>query len=86
MENGHLENLAQDIVKQAMKSGVSGAEVTLQEEEEFSTTVRLGKVESLKESAAKGLGLRLLWGTRSASSYTSDFSSPSLSLAWWQEP
>lgn len=76
--NGYLENLARDVVGQAMKAGVTGAEVTLQEEEEFSTTVRLGKIESLKEASSKGLGLRLLWGTRSASSYTSDLSPASL--------
>ena len=74
MENGYLENLARDLVGQAMKAGVTGAEVTVQEEEEFSTTVRLGKIESLKEASSKGLGLRLLWGTRSASSYTSNLS------------
>ncbi len=78
MKNGSAENIAQDVVKRAVKAGVSGAEVMVQEEEEFSTTVRLGKIEILKEAASKGLGLRLLWGTRSASSYTSDFSPASL--------
>jgi PmbA protein len=52
--------------------------VVLREADEFSTILRLGKIESLKEAASKALGLRVLLGIRSASSFSSDFSDASL--------
>lgn len=62
------------MVERAVKAGATGAESTVREGNEFSTTVRLGEIEMLKEAASKGLGLRVLIGQRSASCYTSDFS------------
>ena len=78
MPQDQLEQLAQDLVARAMKAGASAADATVREGEEFSTTVRLGQIESLKEAASKVLGLRVFIGTRSASSYSSDFSIASL--------
>jgi PmbA protein len=78
MPNDQLEQLAQDLVARAMKAGASAADATVREGDEFSTTVRLGQIESLKEAASKVLGLRVFLGTRSASSYSSDFSPGSL--------
>lgn len=48
------------------------------EAEEFSTTVRLGKIDSLKEAASKVLALRVFQGNSSATCYSSDFSDASL--------
>ena len=39
---------------------------------EFSTVVRLGEVETLKESGSKGIGVRVFFGKRAASTYSSD--------------
>jgi PmbA protein len=51
--------------------------VTIREGDEFSTTVRLGEVETLKESGSRGIGLRVLTeaenGYRVASTSSSDF-------------
>jgi PmbA protein len=69
-----LQSLAADLVKRAMTGGASAAEVVIQEGDEFSTSVRLGEVETLKESGSKAVGLRVFHGQRSASTYTSDFS------------
>ena len=41
---------------------------------EFSTVVRLGEVETLKESGSKGIGVRVFFGQRAASTYSSDLS------------
>src|SRR5215472_16308227 len=78
MPQEQLEQIAQDLVKRAIKAGATAADATVREGDEFSTTVRLGKIENLKEAASKALGLRVFLGTRSATSYSSDFSADSL--------
>jgi len=67
-----LESLAADVVAQAVKAGASDAEAVVREGDEFSVTVRMGEVETLKESGSRGMGLRVLVGKRSASASTSD--------------
>jgi PmbA protein len=67
-----LESLAADVVAQAMKAGASDAEAVVREGDEFSVNVRMGQVETLKESGSRGLGLRVFLGRRSASASTSD--------------
>src|SRR5580698_6635303 len=66
----NLEALAADVVAQAVKAGASDAEA--REGDEFSVNVRMGEVETLKESGSRGLGLRVFLGKRSASASTSD--------------
>jgi PmbA protein len=70
-----LKDLTTDVVARAMKAGASAAEAVVREGNEFSTVVRLGQVETLKESGAKVMGVRVFMGKRAASTYTSDFSS-----------
>ena len=67
-----LESLTSDVVALAMKAGASDAEAVVREGDEFSVNVRMGEVETLKESGSRGLGLRVFLGTRSASTSTSD--------------
>ena len=67
-----LESLAADVVALAVKAGASDAEAVVREGDEFSVNVRMGQVETLKESGSRGLGLRVFLGTRSASTSTSD--------------
>jgi PmbA protein len=69
-----MTDLASDIVARALRAGSTDAECTIAEGEEFSANVRLGEVESVKEAGSKAIGLRVLIGLRSGSSYTSDFS------------
>jgi PmbA protein len=73
-----LRSLAQDIVQQAMKGGATAAECVVREGDEFSTLVRLGQVETLKESGSRSIGVRVFRGQRAASTYSSDFSRESL--------
>jgi PmbA protein len=72
-----LQQLATDIVEKALAAGASDAEVTIREGDEFSVSVRLGDVETLKESGSRGVGLRVLVeaenGYRVASTSSSDF-------------
>src|ERR1700739_1933849 len=73
-----LREIAQDIVARAMKGGASAAECVVREGDEFSTLVRLGQVETLKESGSKSIGVRVFFGQRAASTYSSDFSKAGL--------
>ena len=69
-----LREIAQDIVRRAMTGGASAAECVVREGDEFSTAVRLGQVETLKESGSKSIAVRVFFGQRAASTYSSDFS------------
>src|SRR5260370_16244995 len=69
-----LKTIAQDIVRRAMAGGATAAECVVREGDEFSTLGRLGQVESLKESGLKSVGVRVFFGQRAASTYSSDFS------------
>jgi PmbA protein len=69
-----LKQLAQDIVRRAMDGGATAAECVVREGDEFSTLVRLGQVETLKESGSKSIGVRVFNGKRAASTHSSDFS------------
>src|SRR5258708_37120001 len=69
-----LKELAQDIVRRAMTAGATAAECVIREGDEFSTLVRLGQVETLKESGSRAIGVRVFFGQRAANTYSSDFS------------
>src|SRR6476661_2238929 len=68
-----LKQLAQDIVHRATDAGASAAECVIREGDEFSTLVRLGQVETLKEAGSRSIGVRVFHGQRSASTHSSDF-------------
>jgi PmbA protein len=69
-----LVTLATDLVRRAMRGAATAAEAVVREGDEFSTTVRLGQVETLKESGSRAVGVRVFFGKRAASTYSSDFS------------
>ncbi len=75
-----LESLAADVVAQAVKAGASDAESVAREGDEFSVNVRMGEVETLKESGSRALGLRVFQGKRSASTSTSDLTPEGIRL------
>jgi PmbA protein len=67
-----LRELAVDVVARAIRAGATDAEVVVREGDEFSTQIRLGQVETLKESGSRGIGLRVFIGQRAASTSSSD--------------
>ncbi len=79
----NMQQLATDVVERALRAGATEAEAVIREGDEFSTVVRLGQVETLKESGARGIGLRVFLGAsgayRTANTSTSDFSEAGLS-------
>ena len=71
----HIDsNFVTEVVARALRAGATDAEVTYAEGDEFETEVRLGQVETLKESGSRAIGLRVLIGQRSASTSSSDLS------------
>ena len=73
-----LKTLASDVLTRALKAGASDAEAVVYEGDEFSALVRLGQVETLKESGSRAVGLRVFLGQHTASTSSSDFSPDSL--------
>lgn len=69
-----FKSLAQDLVSRTMQAGASAAECVIREGDEFSTLVRLGQVETLKEAGSRSIGVRVFFGKRAASTHSSDFS------------
>lgn len=74
----NLKLLASDVVAKALKAGASDAEAVVYEGDEFSALVRLGQVETLKESGSRAVGLRVFIGQHTASTSSSDFSTESI--------
>ena len=72
------QQLLADLVAAAIKGGATEAEAIALESTEFSVEVRLGEVETLQESASRGLGLRVIYEGRQASISTSDLQVGSL--------
>jgi PmbA protein len=68
-----LREIATDVVDRAMKAGATHAEAVVRDGTEFSTVVRMGQVETLKEAGSRALGLRVFLGQKAASTYSSDF-------------
>lgn len=62
------------MIRMALDRGATDAECTIAEGEEFSATVRMRELETLKDAGSRGAGLRVLVGQRVGSSYTSDLS------------
>jgi PmbA protein len=72
------QNLARDILSMAGAKGASQGDVVMVESDSFFVTVRLGEVEKISQAQQKRLGLRLFFGSRSASASTSDISTKSI--------
>jgi len=73
-----LKQLASEVLAKALKAGATDAEAVVYERDEFETRVRLGQVETLKESGSRAVGLRVFIGQRTASTSSSDFSNESI--------
>src|ERR1700722_18457068 len=73
-----LQQLASDVLTRALKAGATDAEAVVYEGDEFGAKVRLGQVETLKESGSRAIGLRVFIGQRTASTSSSDFSNESI--------
>lgn len=71
-------DLLVDVLRRARASGATEADGFLIEEQHFSASVRLGKVDTVKHSREQRLSLRVFAGKASAAASTSDLSRASL--------
>lgn len=69
-----LQEVAAAVVAMARELGADGSEVSVSEGAEFTAQVRLDEVEKVKEAGSSAVGVRVLAGRNTGSSYTSDFS------------
>ena len=72
------QDLAREILATARAEGASAGDVMMVESESFFVTVRLSEVEKISQAQEKRLGLRLFFGSSSASASTSDVSKTSV--------
>ena len=72
------QELGSEILAMARAQGASQGDVVMAESESFFVTVRLGEVEKISQAQEKRLGLRLFFGSSSASASTSDISKTSV--------
>lgn len=73
-----LESIARQALRLAQAHGVSDAECSVSEGDEFEVKVRLGEIETLKEAGSRGAGIRVFLGTCAGSAYTSDLTEEGL--------
>ncbi|MBS1793534.1 MAG: TldD/PmbA family protein [Acidobacteria bacterium] len=66
-------NLAAELVAALRKEGADACDVYIAASNGFNTTVRLGAIEKLQQSNARGLGLRVFKDGATAATFTTDF-------------
>ena len=69
-----LESIATAAVERARRAGADHAEAVVQSSRSFGVEVNGGKIETLKQSASRGLGLRVLVGGAQGFVSSNDFS------------
>jgi PmbA protein len=72
------QELARDVLEKAKARGASAGDVVMAESDSFFVTVRIGEVEKISQAQEKRLGLRLFFGSSSASASSSDISQKSI--------
>jgi PmbA protein len=72
------QKIAEQVLEEATRKGATEADLALVQNELVTVQVRFGEVETIRSAKEVGLGLRLFFGRRSATSSTSDLSKESL--------
>ena len=74
----HVLNLADDIVKAAIKAGADAADALVYESISQAASYRLGKLEDVERSESRDLGIRVFVGQQQASISSNDFKKEAL--------
>ncbi len=80
-EQQQLEQLTQQILDEAKRQGATAAEAGSHVEEGFSTSVRMGEVETIEHHKDRGMGVTVYFGQRKGTASTSDFSAQAVQEA-----
>ncbi|MBT3196175.1 MAG: metalloprotease PmbA [Gammaproteobacteria bacterium] len=70
-----METLTQQILDEATRQGASAAEAGSRVEEGYTSTVRMGEVETIEHHKDRGMGVTVYFGEHKGTASTSDFSS-----------
>ncbi|RRJ83715.1 metalloprotease PmbA [Aestuariirhabdus litorea] len=73
-EQQRLQQLVEDILREARKKGASGAEVGVSLDSGLTASVRRGEVDTVEFNRDQGFGITLYYGQRKGSASTSDSS------------
>lgn len=80
-EQARWKTIVEDILREARNLGASSAEVTMGTDHGFSTTVRMGSVETLEHHRDKGVDITVYSGKQRGCASTNDVSEESLKSA-----
>ncbi len=80
-EQSRLEQLTQQILDEAKRQGATAAEAGSHVEEGYSTSVRMGEVETIERHKDRGMGVTVYFGQRKGTASTSDFSEAAVQAA-----
>ena len=72
------DDLLSKIIKKALSNGGDYADVFMEEERPLSIQLEDGKIEKLSSGVDSGIGVRVIFGDKSAYAYSNDFSEDSL--------
>ncbi len=72
LDTDSYKNIIADVLKESKAMGASSAEAELSTGSGLSTTVRLGKVETIEHNRDKGLSVTVFFGNRKGSASTTD--------------
>ena len=70
--------LSSEVVAELKKLGADAADVFVVTSSNFSTEIRMGRVEKLEQSISKGMGMRVFKNGATAITYTTDFTDKSV--------
>ncbi len=77
-EHTRLNNIVEDLLKEAKKQGASAAEAALNIDDGLSVTARLGDIETIEYHCDQGLGVTVYFGQRKGSASSTDLSPASI--------
>ena len=76
-----LKNVAEFIIREALKHGADECDVFISLSDDFSVTVRNREIETLKQAVVKGVGIRIFKSKKLGFSHTTDISTSSITKA-----
>ncbi len=80
-ERIELEEITQQILDEARRQGATAAEAESSVEDGYSTTVRMGEVETIEHHRDRGMGVTVYFEQRKGTASSSDFSTASIRSA-----
>ena len=78
MENKELLALGDKLVKHGLSSGADEVQISINENNNFNVTIRMGEIEELQEASTKNLYVKVIKDQKTATASSSDFNQDTL--------